>query len=55
MISSTEELLRQWQNNADTTPYYKQVCKSWEHFLHKQKEELNFRKRMYQTTDTFDG
>ncbi len=51
MISSTEELLQQWQNITDTTPYYQQVCKSWQHFLNKQKEELNYYSRMYQIDD----
>ena len=51
MISTTEELLKQWKHSSETTPYYDQIYKSWEHFIEKQKEELNYFTRTYQSSD----
>jgi hypothetical protein len=42
LIEKTEEQIENWKDIATTMPYYENVCKVWEHFLYKQKEDINY-------------
>jgi len=47
LIQSTEEQLRNWRDTVDLPPHYERIYKSWEHFIDKQKEELDYFLRVY--------
>ena len=51
MIFNTESLLNQWKDLPEMTPYYEQICKSWEYFIEKQKEDLDYYMKMYKMID----
>lgn len=42
IIRKTEDFVDQWIDENEKSPYFNQVCKSWENFIDKQKEELTY-------------
>lgn len=42
IIRKTEDSVDQWRDENEKSPYFNQVCKSWENFIDKQKEELTY-------------
>lgn len=45
MIKQTEEMVNTWKDAQEEIPYYNQICKSWENFIEKQKEEFQYHLR----------
>ncbi len=45
MIKQTEEMVNIWKDAEEESPYYNQICKSWEKFIEKQKEEFHYHMR----------
>lgn len=45
MIKQTEEMVNIWKDAEEESPYYNQICKSWENFIEKQKEEFHYHMR----------
>ena len=42
IIRNTEFLLDRWKKIPEMTTNYKRICKSWENFIDKQKDELQY-------------
>lgn len=42
IINQTEDLVDQWKDEKQKSPYLDQICKSWENFIDKQKDELQY-------------
>ena len=45
LIQQTEEMVHQWKDTQEESPYYNQIYKSWENFIEKQKEEYHYHLR----------
>lgn len=45
IIRQTEDLVNEWKNIEEDSPYYNQIYKSWENFIEKQKEEFQYHLR----------
>jgi hypothetical protein len=42
LIATTEDQLQEWKNIAKSMPYYENICKAWENFLDKQKDDYTY-------------
>ncbi len=45
LIRQTEDMVNQWKETQEESPYYNQIHKSWENFIEKQKEEFHYHLR----------
>ena len=45
IIRQTEDLVSKWNDIHRKSPYYDQICKCWENFIDKQKEEYQYHLR----------
>lgn len=45
LIRQTEDMINEWKELDEESPYYNQIYKSWENFIEKQKEELHYHMR----------
>ena len=45
LIQQTEEMVNQWKDTQEESPYFNQIYKSWENFIEKQKEEFHYHLR----------
>lgn len=52
LIRQTEDMINEWKDIDEESPYYNQIYKSWENFIEKQKEELHY--HMRRTGSTID-
>ena len=50
IIRQTEEMVNAWKDAQEESPYYNQICKSWENFIDKQKEEFHYHLRRMGST-----
>jgi glutamyl-tRNA reductase len=41
IIQQTEEMINQWKDTQEESPYFNQIYKSWKNFIEKQKEEFH--------------
>ena len=46
IIQQTEEMVNQWKDTREESPYFNQIYKSWENFIEKQKEEFHYHLRL---------
>lgn len=51
IIRNTEFLVERWKETPEMTMNYKRICKSWENFIDKQKDELQYYMKIYKTND----
>lgn len=42
LIDNTEKLINEWNCLPDLNPYYRNICKHWENFLDRQKQDLEY-------------
>ncbi len=45
IIEQTEDLVTDWKDDKEGSPYFNQIYKSWENFIDKQKEEYDYHLR----------
>ena len=45
IIEQTEDLVSEWKDDKEGSPYFNQICKSWENFIEKQKDEYDYHLR----------
>ena len=45
LIRQTEDMVNQWKDTEEESPYFNQIYKSWENFIEKQKEEFQYHLR----------
>jgi len=46
LIATTEKQLREWKDIATPMLYYEHICKAWEKFLDKQKDDYAYYTRL---------
>ncbi|HMA82987.1 MAG TPA: hypothetical protein VKP59_02025 [Candidatus Thermoplasmatota archaeon] len=52
IIEQTEDLVSEWKDDKEESPYFNQICKSWENFIEKQKDEYDYHlRRVGSSTD----
>ena len=55
LIKQTEEMVKDWKDSEEESPYYNQIHKSWENFIEKQKEEIHYHMKRIGSTDEQDN